>query len=121
MAGSQTSVTETVDAKGVFSTAFCPTYQPVTLPQTATDHMPDVAKGHLPSAIQPALPNFVWDNPLADLLLVYIRPATAVRTLARDFAHHRIQRVDNKRNSARLPRYLAAGRVLSNPPIIVAP
>jgi hypothetical protein len=46
---------------------------------------------------------------------------TAVRTLARDFAHHRIQRVDNTRNSARLPRYLAAGRVLSNPPIIVAP
>lgn len=49
------------------------------------------------------------------------RPATAVRTLARDFAHHRIQRVDNKRNSARLPRYLAAGRVFSNPPIIAAP
>jgi hypothetical protein len=51
----------------------------------------------------------------------YIRPATAVRALARGFAHHRIQRVDNKRNSARLPRYLAAGRVFSNPPIIVAP
>ena|SRR2546423_15132628 len=27
---------------------------------------------------------------------------TAVSTLARDFAHHRIQRVDNTRNSARL-------------------
>jgi hypothetical protein len=51
----------------------------------------------------------------------YIRPATLFRTLARDFAHHRIQHVDNRRNSARLPRYLAAGRVLSNPPIIVAP
>jgi hypothetical protein len=38
-----------------------------------------------------------------------------------DFVHHRSQRVDNKRNSARLPRYLAAGRVLSNPPIIVPP
>jgi hypothetical protein len=34
---------------------------------------------------------------------------------------HRAQRVDNSRNSARFPLYLAAGRVLSNPPIIVAP
>jgi hypothetical protein len=29
--------------------------------------------------------------------------------------------VDNSRNSARLPLYLAAGRELSNPPIIVVP
>jgi hypothetical protein len=34
---------------------------------------------------------------------------------------HRVQRVDKRRNSARFPLYLAAGRVLSNPPIIVAP
>jgi hypothetical protein len=34
---------------------------------------------------------------------------------------HRDQRVDNRRKSARLPLYLAAGRVLSNPPIIVVP
>ena len=34
---------------------------------------------------------------------------------------HRTQRVDNRRNSAQLPLYLAAGRVLSNPPIIVVP
>jgi hypothetical protein len=40
------------------------------------------------------------------------------RATSRD---HRIQRVDNRRNSARFPLYLAAGRVLSNPPIIVAP
>ena len=39
--------------------------QPVTLPQAATDHMSDVAKSHLPCHIQPQLPNFVWDNPLA--------------------------------------------------------
>jgi hypothetical protein len=36
---------------------------------------------------------------------------------------HKAQPVDNmsNRNSARLPLYLAAGRVLSNPPIIVVP
>jgi len=32
---------------------------------------------------------------------------------------HRAHRVDNRWNSARLPLYLAAGRVLSNPPIMV--
>jgi len=32
-----------------------------------------------------------------------------------------LQRVDNRRNSALLPLYLAAGRVASNPPMIVAP
>ena len=36
-------------------------------------------------------------------------------------SNHRNQRVDNRRKSARLPLYLAAGRVLSNPPIIVVP
>jgi hypothetical protein len=34
---------------------------------------------------------------------------------------HRAQRVDNSRNSARLPLYLAARRVVSNPFIIVVP
>ena len=52
--------------------------------------------------------------------------STSVFCLVPDFAgptsrDHRAQRVDNRRNSARFPLYLAAGRVLSNPPIIVAP
>ena len=34
---------------------------------------------------------------------------------------HRPQPLDNSRNSAQLPLYLAAGRVLSNPPIIIVP
>ena len=38
------------------------------------------------------------------LNLFGVPPVPAVRTLARDVAHHRIQRVDNTRNSARLPR-----------------
>jgi len=32
-----------------------------------------------------------------------------------------LQPLANRRNSARLPLYLAAGRVRSNPPIIVVP
>jgi hypothetical protein len=46
-----------------------------------------------------------------------MRPAT--RSLCpRD---HRPQRVDNRRNSARLPLYLATRRLRSNPPIIMVP
>lgn len=65
-------------------------------------------RGHL---LAPAIP----------IMLMPLVTSTADRTLARNFANHRVQRVDSKRNSARLARYLAAGWVLSNPPIIVTP
>ena len=51
----------------------------------------------------------------------YIRPATTASHSGARLSASSIQHVDNRRNSARLPRYLAAGRVLSYPPIIVAP